>query len=148
MRAVICSYLSHTNDKSIQLTAFIKQYQVTSRGELGMNFSATKLDVILSLKSQLQFYLKDRGMTMAELSRKSGVPRQSLSQWAQGTTPRMIDQVKSVADVFNTSIDNLMYGSGLDQEREQVNDLQALLGDDWIGGLFEVRFRRVKKGEK
>ena len=42
-----------------------------------MNFSATKSDVTLNLKSQLQFYLKDRGMTMAELSRKSSVPRQT-----------------------------------------------------------------------
>ena len=74
--------------------------------------------------------------------------RQTLSQWAAGTEPRKIDQIKSVADIFRTSIDNLMYGKGRDQEREKVQDLEALLGEDWIGGLFEVRLRRVKKGSK
>ena len=115
---------------------------------MNMNFSATKLDVTLNLKSQLQFYIKDRGMTMAELSRKSNVPRQTLSQWAAGTEPRKIDQIKNVADVFQTSIDNLMYGKGLDREREQLQSLEALLGNDWIGGLFEIRLRRVKKETK
>lgn len=100
---------------------------------------------VMTLKSQLQFYLDRGGMTPSELSRKAGVSKQVLSLWLGGAKPKNIEQVKKVAEVLGTTVDHLMFGKGLDQERQRVTELDALLGDGWVSGLFEVRFRRVKK---
>lgn len=99
----------------------------------------------MNLKSQLQFYLGESGTTAAELARKSGVSKQVLSQWLSGAEPRKLAQVKQVASALGTSVDNLCFGKGVDQERERITELDALLGDGWVGGHFEIRLRRVKK---
>ena len=84
-------------------------------------------------------------MTAAELARKSGVSKQVLSQWMGGAEPRKLDQLKRVSVALGTNVDNLCFGKGVDQERDRITELDALLGDGWVGGLFEVKFRRVVK---
>lgn len=103
------------------------------------------LKMPLNLKQQLKLFLSQREMTSAQLSRKSGVSQQVLSLWLKGADPKKMSQVKKVAEVFGTSVDHLCFGSGLDKEAQKVTELDALLGDEWISGLFEVRFRRVRK---
>lgn len=99
----------------------------------------------LNLKKQLRFFLDRRDMTAAQLARQSAVPKQSLSGWLAGSNPRDVKQVKRVAEALGVSLDHLMFGEGEDQRAEKVTELNALLGDSWITGLFEVRLRRVKK---
>ena len=99
----------------------------------------------MRLKHQLTFYLARRGMTAAELARKAKVSKQLLSLWLGGSEPRKLNQVKLVADALGVTVDNLCFGDGIDRDAERVTDLEALLGDGWVGGLFEVRLRRVKK---
>lgn len=101
---------------------------------------------LVNLKRQLQFYLDKREMSASQLSRKAGVPKQSISGWLAGSNPRDVRQVKRVADVLGVSLDNLMFGDGEDRDSEKVSAFDALLGDGWVGGIFEVRLRRVKKG--
>lgn len=98
----------------------------------------------MNLKHQLKLFMQLRELSAAQLARKSGVPKQSLSGWLSGSNPRDVRQVKRVADVLETSVDQLMFGSGQDVEAQKVTELEALLGEGWIGGLFEVRLRRVK----
>lgn len=99
----------------------------------------------MTLKAQLTYHLKRRGMTAAELARKTGVSKQVLSLWLNGSKPKNVDQVKSVADALGVTIDNLMFGDGVDLESAKTTELDALMGTGWVSGLFEVRFRRVKK---
>ncbi|MGZ3766152.1 MAG: helix-turn-helix domain-containing protein [Mucilaginibacter sp.] len=99
----------------------------------------------MNLKAQLTFYLELRNMTAAELSRKSGVSKQVISQWLSGAQPKKLEQVKKVASVLGTSIDHLCFGSGKDIESQKITEIDALLGNQWISGLFEVRLRRVRK---
>ena len=99
----------------------------------------------MNLPKQIQFYLRLRGMTAAELARKAGVSKQVISQWANGSRPRDVEQVKKVADAFGTTVDSLLFGSGKDMSAERVTELDALLGSEWISGLFEVKFRRIKR---
>ncbi len=84
-------------------------------------------------------------MTAAELSRKSGVSKQVISLWLSGSGPKKIDQVKKAAEALNVSVDNLCFGDGVDKDVQKITELDALLGDGWVGGLFEVRFRRIRK---
>ena len=101
----------------------------------------------LNLKHQLKLFLERNEMTPAQLSRKSGVSQQVLSLWLKGADPKKMSQVKQVADVFSVSVDLLCFGSGPDTEAQKITELDALLGDQWVSGLFEVRFRRVKGGK-
>ena len=49
-------------------------------------------------------------MTAAELARRSGVSKQTISDWTAGIQPRSIPQVKKIADVFGVSLDSLLFG--------------------------------------
>jgi transcriptional regulator with XRE-family HTH domain len=102
-------------------------------------------ELVINLKKQLRFYLDQRGMSAAQLAKKAEVPKQSLSGWLGGSNPRDVRQIKRVADVLGITVDNLMFGEGPDSQTEQVTSLEGLIGDQWIGGLFEVRLRRVKR---
>ena len=102
----------------------------------------------MTLKSQLKFYIALRGLTAAELSRRSGVSKQVLSSWLAGAEPKKISQVKKVCAALETSLDHLLYGTGQDDESQRVTEMDALLGDSWIGGVFEVKFRRIKKSSR
>lgn len=62
----------------------------------------------MEIKNQLQFFLKARNLTAAELSRISGIPKQSLSDWLAGVKPRSITHVKKLADVFGISLDEFL----------------------------------------
>lgn len=100
---------------------------------------------VMNLKNQLKLYLELRDITAAELSRKTGVSKQVLSQWLAGAEPKKLNQVRLVASALKVSLEHLVFGTGKDIESIKVTELDALLGDGWISGLFEVRFRRVKK---
>jgi transcriptional regulator with XRE-family HTH domain len=105
------------------------------------------IKVAMNLKNQLRFYIDHRELSATQLSKKAGVPKQSLSGWLAGSNPRDVRQVKRVADALGITLDNLMFGSGEDPSRATANALETLLGDEWVGGLFEIRVRRVKKGK-
>jgi transcriptional regulator with XRE-family HTH domain len=99
----------------------------------------------MNLKAQLQLELDERGMTAAELARKSGVSKQVLSAWLGGAKPKNIEQLKKVADTLRTSIDHLAFGEGDGRGDNGYDEISATSDVGWIGGLFEVRFRRIKK---
>ena len=84
-------------------------------------------------------------MTAAELSRKAQVPKQSLSGWLLGRSPRDIRQLKRVADVFGVTVDHLMFGQGRTRGDVANAQIEELFGDEWISGVFEVRIRRLRK---
>lgn len=103
----------------------------------------------MRLSEQLKYYLDKLDLSGSQLARKAGIPNATLAEWIRGRQPRNIGNVKSVADFLGTTIDNLLYGTG-----DGVNDLgekvtskalETLMGEEWIGGTFEVRVRRVTK---
>ena len=100
----------------------------------------------VTLKTQLTLYLSHFDMTAAQLSRRSGVSKQVISQWLSGAAPRKVDQLKTVAEVFETSIDHLCFGEGLGAPKSHQNgEPLDLLGDEWISGHFEIKIRRIKR---
>jgi transcriptional regulator with XRE-family HTH domain len=103
------------------------------------------IELKMNLKYQLRYFLDQREMSASQLAKKAKIPKQSLSGWLSGSNPRDVRQVKKVADVLGVSVDHLLFGHGTDLGKQRVTELEALLGNDWIAGLFEVRFRRVKK---
>lgn len=99
----------------------------------------------MNLKSQLKLYMNHKSITAVQLAKATGVSKQVISLWLAGSSPRKLDQVKKVADHFGISIDDLCYGSGV-LSKDRVN-LNSVPEDEWIGGVFEVKFRRIKESK-
>ena len=103
----------------------------------------------MNLKKQLSAYLKAKNISASELSRITGIPKQSISDWLAGSNPRDIRLVKKVADVFSVSIDHLFFGDGVVERVENAAlrpiEIQSDSGGEWITGVFEGKFRRIDK---
>lgn len=82
-------------------------------------------------------------MTASQLSRKSKVPKSNISEWLTGRKPKDFEQVKRVADVLGTTLDNLCFGSGSDKTMK-AKSLDEMVEGDWISGKFEIKIRRIK----
>lgn len=67
--------------------------------------------MISDFRKHLKFYIQSRSLSAAAISRKTGVPKQTISDWLAGTRPRHMEDVKRVADVLGVSILTLFFGS-------------------------------------
>jgi transcriptional regulator with XRE-family HTH domain len=65
--------------------------------------------VKIYLAANLKSLLTRRGMRAADLSRKSGVSASVLCEWSAGRVPRALENLKSVAEALNTSLDALCF---------------------------------------
>lgn len=64
----------------------------------------------INLRRQLKYYLVTKNISAAELARRSGINKQSISNWLGGIEPKSFTQVKRIADVLGLSIDELLFG--------------------------------------
>lgn len=93
----------------------------------------------MKIKTVLKRLLFENDMTVAELSRQTGVPRQTVDNWLSGQDPRSFNQVKSVARHFGVSLDELCFDEKGDSPT--LNDFD----NEIYAGEFEVILRRIKK---
>ncbi len=109
------------------------------------------LDVTFRLRQNLGTLLKERGLTASQLSRKTGVAKQVLSDWMSGVQPRKLEQLYLVAKTLGVSMDELCFG---DPDKSATNDPAAQrvgtvvlpsagAGPEEIKGRFEVYLRRI-----
>jgi transcriptional regulator with XRE-family HTH domain len=116
-----------------------------SPNKVGVRESEGPIILDMNLRKQLARYLALRDLTLAELGRKSGVSKNTLHDWSLGQKARDVSKIKLVAEVLGTTVDHLCFGDGIEMEAKRATELDALLGEGWVSGLFEVRFRRVKR---
>lgn len=109
------------------------------------------------LRHNLAAVLRARTMTAAELSRKTGVAKQVLSDWMAGVQPRKLEQLYLVAVTLGLSMEQLCFAksegellsdgraSGVAGSSKVFNDLTKgdLQHRDEIRGRFEVYMRRI-----
>lgn len=100
----------------------------------------------LQLNTRLKRILKENDITVAQLSRATKIPPQTLNNWLSGQEPRKLSQVKTVAEYFEMSLDELLYGDTLISQKNitsknPLNDFS----DEINAGVFEVVLRRIKK---
>lgn len=94
----------------------------------------------MNLSSNLKILMDDSGISLVDLAKKTKVPKQTIHNWLSGADPKNIDQVKSVAEFFHLSIEELVYGAkkktsnGIKEYEEEIN-----------AGVFEVVLRRIRK---
>jgi len=97
----------------------------------------------MRLKEQLRYFLETRGMNASQLARKAQVPKQSLSDWLGGTSPRKLAHIKKVADFLGVTVDILCFGDG-EFPPADIENRPSKTGR-WIEGVFEVKLRRIRK---
>lgn len=93
----------------------------------------------MNLKAQLRAYLAHKGLSAAELSRRTGVSRQCLSMWLGGASPKKIEHLKRVADELGTTIDHLCFGSGVVESLS----VRSAGGPPVLSGVYELSLRRI-----
>jgi len=94
----------------------------------------------MQLKDQLRSLIERDGLSISNLSKKTGVPVQTLHNWLSGVEPRSLKQVRKVASFFNVTIDLLCFGITT-KKKPEIDDYQ----DEINAGVFEVVLRRVTR---
>ncbi len=95
----------------------------------------------MNLKTNLKKLLSDSSLNAVKLSKLTGVPKSTLSDWLSGNSPKNISQVKSVADHFKISIDELVYNLAIKKENKiQSHELELI-----NFGKFDVYLKKVEK---
>lgn len=92
------------------------------------------------LKTVLRKTVREKGITVAALSRATKVPVQTLHGWLQGLEPKSVRQLKSVADYLDVDLDYLCFGIRPKSESARIEKYE----DEINAGIFEVVLRRVK----
>lgn len=93
----------------------------------------------MKLKQNLKRLLADNDMSAAQLARKTGVAKTTLSEWLSGGNPRDLNKVKLVADVFDLTIDELCFGTS--EKKSPLKELE----EEIFAGNFDVILRKSKK---
>ena len=116
-------------------------------------------DVNFRLRHNLATLLKDRSLTAAQLSRKTGVAKQVLSDWMSGVQPRKIEHLYAVARELGVSMESLCFAPSdqdlLAKDTSSVNisaggpllpeDMpeKVIFSPNEIRGRFEIYMRRI-----
>jgi transcriptional regulator with XRE-family HTH domain len=86
-----------------------------------------------------QFMDNDRH-TLASMSKATGIPKSTLSEWLNNRSPNPSQAVK-VANHLGISLHFLLFGKDDAQE-----PIQRILKEDFFQGTFEISIKRVKIG--
>jgi transcriptional regulator with XRE-family HTH domain len=92
-------------------------------------------DTILSL-------CKKRGLTLAKLSRDSGVPTQTLHGWTIGKAAANLDQLRKVASALEISFHELAFGEPDPFEHSGEEILKELFSGDVRVTLHRIERKR------
>lgn len=93
----------------------------------------------MELKKILNDLLHENDINVAQLSRATKIPRQTLDNWLSGQEPRSLSQVRTIADYFSVTVDFLCFGT-VPVPRRTINDCE----DEIFAGNFDVILRKAK----
>ena len=97
----------------------------------------------MKLKSNLRDVLYKREMSASELARATKLPKQTINDWLNGSSPKNLNQLKIVADYFGVSIDQLVFGEA--QQVKPMNAIEEFVDNEIYAGKYEVILRRIVK---
>lgn len=92
----------------------------------------------LKIKFILKELMKLKGETLNSLSKASGVPKSTISDWLSNRTPNPIQAAK-VASTLGISLHHLLFG-----EEDPQETLQRIMKEDFFNGTFEINIKRIK----
>ncbi|WP_027965152.1 helix-turn-helix domain-containing protein [Halalkalibacillus halophilus] len=99
---------------------------------------------------RVQKYRKDRGLTLTELAERAGVAKSYISALERNIQQNpSIQFLEKVADVLNVSIDQLLYESTPENEKETLdNDWEDLVKEAMNSGVSKEEFKEFLEFNK
>jgi transcriptional regulator with XRE-family HTH domain len=94
---------------------------------------------MIRIADTLKALLKENGISLRELSKRSGVPVSTLSEWSSNREPKSPIQTRKVAAALGVSMHYLLFG-----EPDQQEPLAKLLKEDVFSGTYEISVKRVR----
>jgi transcriptional regulator with XRE-family HTH domain len=94
---------------------------------------------MIKIAETLKALLKENGISLRELSKRSGVPVSTLSEWSSNREPKSPIQTRRVAEALGVSMHYLLFG-----ESDQQEPLAKLFKEDVFNGTFEISVKRVR----
>lgn len=96
----------------------------------------------MKLSSTLESLCKKKGITLAELARRSDVPKQTIHNWTTGRRSINPDQLKRVAQTLETSVHFLLFGEQDPFESPAEEILKEIFSGDVRVTLHRIEKRR------
>ncbi|MDZ4661049.1 MAG: helix-turn-helix transcriptional regulator [Pseudomonadota bacterium] len=93
----------------------------------------------IKIAKSLTALMKQRGLSLRELSKLSGVPPTTLNEWLSNRPPRNPVQIKKVAEALDVSLNFLLFN-----EEDKHDPLQRILVEDIFSGNFQITVKRLK----
>ena len=84
--------------------------------------------------------VKERRLTLKEISTATGVPATTLAEWQANRTPKNPTQVRAVAKFLGVSLHFLLFG-----EEDGEEPIQRILKDQVFSGIFEISIKKVRE---
>ena len=95
----------------------------------------------IKIAKVLSRIMKEKKLSIKELSDMSGVPTSTLHEWQNGRSPRDPVKAKKLADSLDLTLDQLLFDEQLKKEPLQI---EQIIKEDFVSGTFEVTIKRVK----
>jgi transcriptional regulator with XRE-family HTH domain len=97
----------------------------------------------MKLSLTLTSLCKKQKLTLAELSRRSGIPKQTLHNWTLGRRLVNPDQLKKAADALKVSVHYLLYG-----EQDPHDSPSEEIMREIFSGDVRVTLHRIERKRK
>ena len=92
----------------------------------------------MQLAKRLRQLIHQHHLSVPELSRLTGVPVNTLHNWLAGQVPRKLEQLKIVADHFNVTLEDLIFGQEIRIEPAKLPELLS-------SGQYEIVIRPASR---
>lgn len=112
---------------------------INGKPEIPQDQSLGSETMYVNLKTNLKKLISDNNLNALKLSKATSVPKSTLSDWLLGNSPKNIIQVKAVAEHFNISIDELVFG---DQKSRKAKPIEKLDTEFLNFGNFDVYLKK------
>lgn len=83
--------------------------------------------------------VKEKRLTLKEISKATGVPASTLAEWQTNRTPKNPAQVQKVARFLGVSLHYLLFG-----EEDSEEPVQKIFKEDVFSGVFEISIKRIR----
>lgn len=92
----------------------------------------------LRISETLNKILQEKKISLKELSKGSGVPSSTLSEWRTSGRSPNVEQAAKVADFLGITISHLLFG-----QEDKQEPLQKILREEFFKGVFEISIKKV-----
>ncbi len=91
----------------------------------------------LKIQIVLKRLMKEQNETLSSLSKSTGVPKSTISDWLSNRTPNPVQAVK-IAKHLGVSLHFLLF-----DELDTQDPIQKIMKEDVFSGTFEINIKRI-----